>query len=233
MNCTKCNKANRNEAVYCKWCGEVINVTSKDPLEELTGMDDVKQRLRELVKTCEGIALRAQKTGVKVKLGMDMVLVGSTGAGKTELVTAIQQLLFANDIIKNPKAFIVDAVDYDDFSMKNDKVDSWQTNIKKAKGGILVIENAQKLLPQQSSDDVNKLDKLFKCMNGEWLSDPIVILTGLPGLKAFMNTNPDIANRFEVNFNLKDFSVDELVDMCERKRNTKYELEIETREREK
>ena len=217
MNCPKCNKPNRDKAVYCKWCGGNVITKSNAPLKELVGMVQVKNQLQDLVKTCESIQERAKATGVKKRLGMDIVITGNTGTGKTKLVSVLQALLYSTDIIKKSSATIVDAVNYDDFSKKDDKTDNWEENIKKAKGGILVIENAQKLLPQKTSDDINKLDKLFKCMNDEWNNDPIVILSGLSGLKAFMNTNPDIANRFEYHFDLKDFSAEELLEICSKK----------------
>ena len=225
MNCPKCNQPNRDKAVYCKWCGESVIAKSNDALSNLIGMAAVKESLQELVKTCESIALRAQATGVKVRLGMDMVISGNTGVGKTELVKVIQDLLYSKGIIKKSTATIVDAVDYDEFSKKTDSVDNWNENIKKAKGGLLIIENAHKLLPQQSSNDINKLDKLFKCMNGEFDNDPIVILSGLSGLRSFMITNGDVASRFEYHFNLPDFSIEELVAICEKKL-TEYGLTL-------
>ena len=227
MECTKCKRPNRSEANYCKWCGEAMEIKTDHLLDELVGLINIKARLQELLKTCEGIALRAQKTGVKVRLGMDMVLVGNAGTGKSELVKALEKLLYANGITKKPKAMVVDAADFEDFSSKSDKRDNWQENIKNAKGGMLVIENAQKLLPKGESDQVNKLDRLFKCMNGEWVNDPIVILTGLSGLKGFMQNNPDIASRFEYHFDLPDFNVDELTAICEMKlKSAEYGLKL-------
>lgn len=223
MNCPSCSKPNRSNATYCKWCGELVVTKANKPLQDLVGMEDVKNKLQDLVITCQNVALRAKKTGVKIRLGMDMVITGNTGTGKTELVKVIQNLLFSTGVIKNKNAVIVDAVDYDEFSRKTDKIDNWQENINKAKGGILVIENAQKLLPQSAANDINNLDKLFKCMNDQWNNDPIVILSGLSGLKAFMLANPDIANRFEYNFELKDFSVEELTEICKKKLFNDYD----------
>lgn len=214
---------NRSKAKYCKRCGEPIATKVNAPLQELVGMEEVKNRLQELVITCENIALRAKKTGVKIRLGMDMVITGNTGTGKTELVKVIQNLLFSAGVIKNKNAVMVDAVDYEEFARKTEKIDNWQENINKAKGGLLIIENAQKLLPQGAANDINKLDKLFKCMNDQWSNDPIVILSGLSGLKAFMVANPDIANRFEYHFNLKDFSIEELAEICKNKLFEEYD----------
>lgn len=50
---------------------------------------------------------------------------------------------------------VVDAVDYEEFAKE------WEKNTADLKGGILCIENVQKLLPSGAAKDINKLDKLF------------------------------------------------------------------------
>ncbi|MDD2246083.1 MAG: AAA family ATPase [Proteiniphilum sp.] len=223
MECPACSKPNRSKALYCKWCGENVMPETNDPLSALIGMESIKKELNELIRTCENISLRAKKTGVRVRLGMDMVITGNTGTGKTELIKVLQNLLFSTGIIKKSNAVIVDAVDFDEFLRKTDKTDNWSENTNKAKGGLLVIENAQKLVPQTSANDINKLDKLFKCMNDEWDNDPIVILSGLSGLKAFMIANADIANRFEYHFDLTDYDAKELTGICLKKLHDNYD----------
>ena len=133
MNCPKCNKPNRDIAVFCKHCGEKVITKSIAPLKDLVGMEQVKERLYDLVDMCEKLALRAKNTGVKRRPGMNMVITGNTGTGKTKLIGVIQTLLYSTGIIKNPIAIIIDAVDYDNFS----KEENWDANITKTKGGIL------------------------------------------------------------------------------------------------
>lgn len=37
MNCPKCNKPNREKAVFCKWCGTNVVTKATEPLRELVG----------------------------------------------------------------------------------------------------------------------------------------------------------------------------------------------------
>ena len=53
MNCPKCNKPNREKAVFCKWCGTNVVTKATEPLRELVGMETVKNQLQDLVNTCE------------------------------------------------------------------------------------------------------------------------------------------------------------------------------------
>ena len=116
MNCPKCNKPNREKAVFCKWCGTNVVTKATEPLRELVGMETVKNQLQDLVNTCESLALRAQRSGISIRLGMDMIITGNTGTGKTKLAGVLQKLLYSSGIIKKPAMKVVDAVDYEEFA---------------------------------------------------------------------------------------------------------------------
>lgn len=222
MKCHVCEKPNRDKAIFCKWCGEKIATKANAPLRELTGMTKVKDRLNDLMNTCESIKKREAATGTKIRLGMDMIITGNTGTGKSELVGSIAKLLANCGIITPGKIKVVDAVDYNDFA------EEWDKNIAAIKGGVLCVENAQKLVPAGISDDIYVLDKLFSSMN-KWSNDPIVIISGLKtGLEEFFAANPDIAGRFEYRFDLGDFTAEEILEITERKLSSKYGLSIDS-----
>ena len=121
MNCPKCNKPNREKAVFCKWCGTNVVTKATEPLRELVGMETVKNQLQDLVNTCESLALRAQRSGISIRLGMDMIITGNTGTGKTKLAGVLQKLLYSSGIIKKPAMKVVDAVDYEEFAKEWEK----------------------------------------------------------------------------------------------------------------
>jgi SpoVK/Ycf46/Vps4 family AAA+-type ATPase len=165
--------------------------------------------------------MRSQRIGVPVRLGMDMIITGNTGTGKTKLVAVLQKLLFAIGVVKQPTMTVIDAVDYEEFAKE------WEKNTANLKGGILCIENVQKLVPTGAANEINRLDKLFSSMD-KWNNDPIVILSGLSaGFKEFLVANPDVSNRFEYRFDLKDCTVDELKEICLRELKKIYGITLD------
>ena len=93
MNCPKCNKPNREKAVFCKWCGTNVVTKATEPLRELVGMETVKNQLQDLVNTCESLALRAQRSGISIRLGMTVVV----GKGERFFTEGIYCDLHCND----------------------------------------------------------------------------------------------------------------------------------------
>ena len=81
ITCPKCNKPNRNEAIYCKWCGSCVISKSAEPLKELVGMDDIKAQLRKIINTCEALQARSRHSGVTFRMDLNIIITGNTGTG--------------------------------------------------------------------------------------------------------------------------------------------------------
>ena len=215
LNCDNCGTQNRDIAKFCKNCGHRILSNSAMDLEQLVGLADIKNEIQSLINI--SAALKNRGTGHKIS--MHTIIMGATGTGKSTIATVLQDLFFKNGIITKPKADIIDAVDYPEYTK------DFQNNIQKVKGGILFIDNAQKLLPGGFAGDIHQLDKLFSEMD-KFGADPIVILAGLPeGFEEFIEKNPSIKNRFEYRFKLPEYTATELYQIC-LKRLTKYNLTL-------
>lgn len=220
MRCNKCNKENRIEAIFCKWCGEQLIDKSQKQLQELVGMSDVKQKLRDILLTHEALQLRAKANGVTVPQELNMLILGDSGMGKTTLLQVIQQLFKDNGIVKKDKAKIIDASDYDNFQADFDN------NVMAARDGILCIENVQKLLPDEEVRSVTELDPLLNAME-QWEGNPIVILTGTEsGLGEFVANNPGIARKFQYQFRLAPYTVEQILTLTAMQLRKKYLLEL-------
>ena len=212
MICEHCHKENRSVAKFCKWCGHAL--ATRNVLDKLVGLDEVKAQLKTIVDTYT--YLHNRKDIANVRLAVNAIIIGETGTGKTSLSEIIRDYFYQNRIIEKPKLTIVDAVDYSRF------VDKWDDNVKKARNGILFFDNVQKLLPDKYSNQVNPLDKLFVEMD-KWDDNPIVVMAGLPkGLDDFLESNPAVTNRFKYRFRLPVPGYQELCEMTKMELRSKY-----------
>ena len=212
MICEHCHKENRNIAKFCKWCGRPL--VSRNVLDRLVGLDDVKAQLKTIVDTYT--YLHSRKDIANVRLSVNIIVIGETGTGKTALAEIMRDYFYQHKIIDKAKLTMVDAVDYNRF------VDKWDDNIKKARNGILFFDNVQKLLPDKYSNQVNPLDKLFVEMD-KWDDNPIVVMAGLPkGLDDFLESNPAVKSRFKYLFRLPTPGYHELCDIAKMELRAKY-----------
>ncbi len=227
MRCTKCNKDNREEAAYCKWCGEKLVDVAEKEFKTLVGMDDIKQQLRDVIHTHEALKYRERLTGVKAKTNLNMLILGDAGMGKTKLLQVIQTLFHANKIISKNQPKVIDASDFLQFA--ND----FDSNIKAASDGILCIENAQKLLPDGEVRQITDLDILFNGMK-KWQSNPIVILMGTEsGLGSFVECNPSVASLFRYQFHLQPYTPEQIIELVKLMLKTEGALTMEEKAAEK
>lgn len=227
MNCPICNSDNRNVAKYCKTCGKELPNAQPDITSTLVGMDKIKGEIAAIVATYRSIKMRESASSPKIRLNLNTIIIGNTGTGKSKLAEALQQIFLSEKIVTLPKMKIVDAVDFDHF------MEEWEENIKKLNGGILLIENAQKLLPDGYASEICALDKLFNEMK-KWDNNPIVFLSGLTqGCRNFFQSNPDIRNRFKYEFSLTDYSHLELAEICKRTLEGTYGLIVSKEAEEK
>lgn len=217
MKCNKCNTDNRNEAIYCKHCGEKLAQVSVDPFQKLIGIEWVKKQLKEYIDTA--LAIKARSASITTPC--NTIIMGASGTGKSHIANSIAKTLYANGLVKKPKPEVVDAVDWDDF------MQDWQNNIKQLDGGVLIVDNVQKLVREDDTTDVGRLDKLFSEME-RWGGNPVVILTGLPGgFREFLDKSPEVRNRFRFMFRLEEYSAKELTAIVVQRIMMHYHTQIE------
>ena len=105
--------------------------------------------------------------------------------------------------------------------------------IKKAKGGVLFIDEAYALSSEDGSNDYGKeaIDTLVKGME-DYRDDLVVIVAGyVDEMKQFIAMNPGLRSRFNKYINFENYSANEMLDIfklsCEK---TKFILSAEAEE---
>jgi len=218
--CTQCNTQNRDNAKFCKHCGKVIQTEVGKQFDGFVSKDNLKDELQKFQDRLD-VFKRFQSMGSNVRMEMDCIILGDAGTGKNYLAKRIVDLLLQAGIITKSKPECVDAAD---FNLWMDKFDE---NLNNCTGGVLLLTNVQKLLPDGKAIDVNDLDRVFARMRKRDTKMPVIIMTGLRReLEEFLDYNPDIGALFEFRFDLKPFDEEGLAQICVKLLRENYQLGI-------
>lgn len=214
MTCKKCGKENRQEALYCRFCGEpmVQEMTQKG----LIGKESIVPMLEDLDNK-----LKVAKVVISqgTRIGLDCLILGDSGTGKNFIAHLIASKMISSGVVKHA-AKEVDAAEWDEFMGDFDK------NMETLKDGILLITNAQKLLPTEKSRAVDRLDKLFTRMR-KTEGTPIVLLCGnLNDVSKYMDNNKDVRRLFEFEFQLETFGLKDLTELTISLLEEKYKVKV-------
>ena len=213
MNCNKCGRENRPEASFCRFCGEPL--VQESTQKGLIGKASIMAILNDLDNKLQVAKVVAQNG---TRIGLDCLILGDSGTGKNFIANLIVSKMLASGVVKKA-ATKVDAADWDDFASDFDK------KIAGLKDGVLLITNAQKLLPTSKASDVNQLDKLFTRMRNTE-GAPIVIMCGLHNdLAEFLENNKDVHRLFEFDFILPAFGLNDLTELTLELLKEKYKVE--------
>lgn len=218
--CTQCNTLNRDNAKFCKHCGKVIQTEVGKQFDGFVSKDNLNDELQKFQDRLD-VFKRFQSMGSNVRMEMDCIILGDAGTGKNYLAKRIVDLLLQAGIITKSKPECVDAAD---FNLWMDKFDE---NLNNCTGGVLLLTNVQKLLPDGKAIDVNDLDRVFARMRKRDTKMPVIIMTGLRReLEEFLDYNPDIGALFEFRFDLKPFDEEGLAQICVKLLRENYQLGI-------
>ena len=195
--CEKCQNTNRDEAKFCRFCGEKIAVADEIGIIGKKSMQAEFDKLKNTLKVAKQLALMGNH------VGLDCLIMGDAGTGKHYIAKTIADMMVNAGLTDKPVKEVA-ASEWNEFLGKFDE------NISALQNGILIVNNVQKLLPKTKADRVGELDKLFdKMRNG---NAPIVILSGdYNDMLNFLENNKDVAGLFEFRLQLDSFSIDELV----------------------
>lgn len=182
-------------------------------LEDLIGLDAIKQQVRDHARYIRFLKLRRQK-GFKEKdsINVHSVFIGNPGTGKTTVAKMMGKLYKRMGLLSKGHVHEVDRVDLvgEYIGQTAPKV---KEAIEKARGGVLFIDEAYALA--RANDDTKDFGRevieiLVKEMsNGK--GDIAVIVAGYPKeMKYFMDSNPGLKSRFKHIFRFEDYLPQEL-----------------------
>ncbi|WP_026118189.1 AAA family ATPase [Nocardiopsis salina] len=182
-------------------------------LEDMIGLDPVKQQVRGLAASIEAARLRAD-AGFPVERPLrHLVFSGPPGTGKTSVARTLATVFHSFGLL--PSARVVEA-------QRADLVGEYlgataiKTNelVDSALGGVLFIDEAYSLVNEgdgQSDRFGNEAVQTLLKRAEDDRDQLVVILAGYADeMDAFLSTNPGLASRFSTRITFPSYSADEL-----------------------
>ncbi len=195
----------------------ITEVMEGDPyqeLDELIGLESVKEEVHTLANFAK-IQQQRKAQGLKVpKMSFHLVFTGSPGTGKTTVARIVARIYKDLGILKSGHT-----VETDRSGLVAEYVG--QTAIKtnavidSALNGVLFIDEAYALVPQNASNDYGQeaISTLLKRMEDD-RDKLVVIIAGYPNeMKRFIDSNPGLQSRFTRYINFPDYTDQELFDI--------------------
>ena len=187
-------------------------------MEDLTGLTQVKQQVKDHAKYINFVQLRKNK-GFEEKDAMNVhaVFTGNPGTGKTTVAKMMGRLYQKMGLLTRGHVHEVDRSDLigEYIGQTAPKV---KAALDKARGGVLFIDEAYSLAREKSDNkDFGRevIEILVREMsNGK--GDLAVIAAGYPKeMKNFLESNPGLKSRFKMIYDFDDYMPQELIEIAE------------------
>ena len=190
----------------------VLDTDPYEELEDLIGLDNVKQEVKSLANFVK-LQKQRQEKGMKTpKMSYHLVFTGSPGTGKTTVARIVARIYKDLGILKTGHT-----VETDRSGLVAEYVGQTATKtnaiVDSVLNGVLFIDEAYALVPENASNDYGQeaISTLLKRMEDD-RDKLVVIIAGYTNeMKRFIDSNPGLQSRFNRYINFPDYTAKELV----------------------
>jgi SpoVK/Ycf46/Vps4 family AAA+-type ATPase len=187
-------------------------------LDDLIGLDSIKKKVKEYTTYLNFIKLRKEKGFEDAdKINLHAVFTGNPGTGKTTVAKMLGKIY--NELGLLSKGHVIEA-DRSDLVAEyiGQTAPKTKEAIKKARGGILFIDEAYALARKNDdSKDFGKeaIEILLKEMS-DGDGDLAIIVAGYPEeMQNFLESNPGLKSRFNMHYDFPDYTPQDLMQIAD------------------
>jgi len=186
-----------------------------EALDELVGLDNIKQNVKSLINFVKVRKLREENGLPNPPVSLHMVFAGNPGTGKTTVARILSELYKAIGVLSEGQLIEVDRSGLVAGFVGQTAIKTSEA-VTSAIGGILFIDEAYALAPDAGAgNDFGReaIETLLKMMEDN-RDDLIVIVAGYnEPMERFISSNPGFESRFNRYLLFDDYNDEQLYDI--------------------
>ncbi len=182
-------------------------------LNELSGMDKIKQDISELVKLIR--FYNEVGKDVVSRFSLHAVFTGNPGTGKTTLARIVAKIYKALGLLERGHVVEVDREGLVAGYVGQTAIKT-ADKIEDAMGGILFIDEAYALANADSSHGFGQeaIQVILKRMEDERGKFGVIVAGYPQNMNLFIESNPGFKSRFDKTFHFEDYNTDQLLEIA-------------------